>query len=285
VSPFLDPNRRGVAILVTDGDQGVFGYEEKLPAILNAYIDAKIPIYSIMLGQIAYPLLGELSDSTGGRVVSVDNFQDFEKEIIQSMRYETEYITTTEKVSRMETVPRTERVLVRAPVPEKKMVQLRNLLTPREDEKSGSSLYALLRVFFIAMIGLFLGYAVAFAFQYRPLDIPLSLGGVVTGIIAGVVLEFGLQNTWMSPALIRMSHDVILASIFWIITVLILNHRTMGNTAGYEPDGGLLVETGTGGNLGNAGGADSAGILNSYSVTEIRGANGGSNDDGNGKEA
>jgi hypothetical protein len=284
VSPFLDPNRRGVAILVTDGDQGVSGYEGELPGILKAYVDAKIPIYSIMLGQVAYPLLWELSDSTGGRVVSVDNFQDFEKEIIQSMWYETEYITTTEKVSRMETVPRTERVLVRTPVPEKKMVQLRNLLT-RRDTNADFPLYALLRVVFIAMIGLFLGYAVAFAFQYRPLDIPLSLGGLVTGIIAGIVLEFGLQNVWMSPALVRISHDVILASIFWIITVFILNHRTMGNTAGFEPDGGLLTETGNAGSLGNVEGAGGTGIVNSYSITGIRGVNGGLNDDGNGKEA
>jgi Ca-activated chloride channel family protein len=226
-SLFLDPGRRGIAILITDGDQGIGGYEQKLPGILKAYTDAKIPIYSVMLGQISHPLLRELSEPTGGRVVSVDNFQDFEKEIVWSMQYETEYITTTEKVSRMETVPRTERVRTRITTPGKESVQVRNLLTLREDVKADSTLYALLRVVFIAIIGLLLGYAVAFVFQYRRLDIPLSLGGMVTGIIAGIVLEFGLQNRWGPSASIRIVHDGILASVFWIIAALMSGRRPM----------------------------------------------------------
>jgi Ca-activated chloride channel family protein len=213
-SPYIDSKRRGAAILVTDG----LSHENGLSDAIGPYIAAKIPIYSIMLGKdVNLKLLHKISDPTGGKVTAVDNFSDFEKEVLRSMQLpETEYITTIERTPKTELVPRIEYVPVSKKVRGTEWKQVRNLLTKRVDIMEDSPAYVFMRIVMIALIGSAMGYGIAFVFQHRSLDIPFSIGGLLSGIIAGLVLEMGLQGDASAP-LIRAIHDVILAAVLWVL--------------------------------------------------------------------
>jgi Ca-activated chloride channel family protein len=188
-SRILDSRRNGIAILVTDGDDNYGGIN--LEAALAPYIKNRIPIFSIFLGSSYFQplILGKISMRTGGRVVSVDNIgesPDFEKEVMRSMGVK----------------------------------QIRNLLKERSGATFDSSFYRVMRIVMITLMGLLLGYSLAFVFQYRSLGFPLSCGGVVSGIFAAFLLEFGIQKSFLPATSIRIIHDVILSTVVWTVGLL-----------------------------------------------------------------
>jgi Ca-activated chloride channel family protein len=239
----LDPLRRGAALLITDGDAPDSGLE----ASIQPYIAARIPIYSILLGYPeAPPILERLSLPTGGRVVAADNFEDFEREALQTLRLDSETARRLEAGGS----PGGSAGSAEAPLTRTRSAgewrRVRRLLAPRVDRKAGSLGYALMRIGMIGLTGLAMGLGTAPVFNRRGLFVPLAAEGIITGILAGVLLETGLQNYPASGALIRTLHDALLAALVW----------TAARRPKDRSSGGQYGETP---GAGGADGADSAG--------------------------
>ncbi|MDR1074403.1 MAG: VWA domain-containing protein [Treponema sp.] len=203
-----DMSRKGVVIFISDGQSEEYDFE----TILASFIARNIPIYTVMLtnrsGNYDFSegvaLLQKIADATGGKQSTVDNFEDLEHIVVESM--------SDPDVSQRTSTVASQNIEVK---PESK----RALLSKREGASEKSMLYALLRIGFIALIGLLMGCSVYEVFSYKPLLKPALAGGGVSGIAAGLVLEFGLQNA-LAPAFMRFLACVILSAVFWALSFL-----------------------------------------------------------------
>jgi Ca-activated chloride channel family protein len=222
--------RSSMVVLITDGANTESKYlsypeiKEKTEAsyndIIEFYKNINIPVYVIFLGDeqygysiFSYPtslglspikFLEDLSEPTGGKVTLIENMEDFESELIK--------VVTTQKVTKT----------IKQAVSETKIQfeQLRNLLFKRTDKKQYSSLYACMRIVMIALIGLLLGFGISFVFQYRDLLAPFCIGGSISGILAGLLMEFGLQSDLFNGFYMRVFHDILLSTMLWTIVRL-----------------------------------------------------------------
>jgi Ca-activated chloride channel family protein len=223
--------RSSMVVLITDGANSESKYdnlpypesEEKIEAsyddIIEFYKNINIPVYVIFIGTEQYgksifdipALLGlspiqfleDLSGPTGGKVTLIENMENFENELIK--------IVTTQKVKTVKQAGSETKI---------QFEQLRNLLFKRTDKKQNSSAYAFMRIVLIAFIGLLFGFGISFVFQYRDLIVPFCIGGGVSGILAGLLMEFGLRSGLSNGSYIRGFHDILLSTMLWTIVML-----------------------------------------------------------------
>jgi Ca-activated chloride channel family protein len=227
-----ETGRSSMVVLITDGANSESKYDnlpypeskEKVEAsyddIIEFYKNVNIPVYVIFLGTEQYgksvftnpTLLGlspiqfleNLSEPTGGKVTLIENMENFENELTK--------VVTTQKVKKTVKPAGTETKV--------QFEQLRNLLFKRTDKKQYSSAHVFMRIVMIALIGRLFGFGISFVFQYRDLIAPFCIGGSISGILAGLLMEFGLQSGWSSEFSIRAFHDILLSTVLWTIARL-----------------------------------------------------------------
>jgi len=97
----------------------------------------------------------------------------------------------------------------------------RTLLTVRSDATSDSPYYAAVRILSLLLIGATLGLGLGIVFDNRHLAKSFGIGGVVSGLFAGLILEFGLSGHAFTDGLIRLLAVLILAAIISLFTGVI----------------------------------------------------------------
>jgi len=190
-----NPSRREVIIFFTDGED-TLGFNEKrndFRSVLRPFISNNVPVYTIFLNpeNTASTFLRRISDDTGGIYSTVRNPIDIGTSIEQVLVNEDENISDKEP--------------------------FRNLLGKRIGVKQYSLLYGVLRIVLIALIGLLMGYLIFIVISNKNVFTPMLLGGGVSGLLAGLVLELGLQTGFFPDSIVRLLACIILSTMIWLI--------------------------------------------------------------------
>jgi Ca-activated chloride channel family protein len=193
--------RKGIVFLITDGESADTDYE----VAITHFIEKNIPIYTIGLNttgrSIYFELLQKIADATGGKHSTVDNFTDLETVVVDSMQEEENVATPqTGTVSRSNVNPDPARVI----------------LERREGKREKSAFYSIFHIVIIGLIGLLSGFLLYMIFTHHTLKRPFLISGAVSGLMAGLVLELGLQNLG-NTGLMRLLVCIIISTLFWLI--------------------------------------------------------------------
>jgi len=97
----------------------------------------------------------------------------------------------------------------------------RTLVSPRSDATEGSTFYAVLRVVSLIVIGTLLGLALGLIFDNRHLAKSFTIGGFVSGLLAGLVLEAGFIGGDLPAMLLHLLAALLLAVVLTLFTLLI----------------------------------------------------------------
>lgn len=97
----------------------------------------------------------------------------------------------------------------------------RTLLTERSDATADSPYYAAVRILSLILIGAALGLGLGIVFDNRHLAKSFGIGGVVSGLFAGLILEFGLSGHSFWDVIIRLLAVLVLAAIISLFTGVI----------------------------------------------------------------
>jgi len=94
----------------------------------------------------------------------------------------------------------------------------RTLVTERSDATADSPYYAVVRILSLLLIGAALGLGLGIMFDNRYLAKSFGFGGAASGLIAGLILEFGLSGHTFVNAMIRLLALLILAGVVALFT-------------------------------------------------------------------
>lgn len=183
-------SRGAMAILLSDGVSSV-----NLPQVLADYQDRGVAVNTIGLGLSApggniegAALLQEIAAQTGGQyydVADASNLTFVFQKIYDNNRDE------------------------------------RTLVTERTGPMENSPYYMILRIVFVLGLGALLGLALGMMFDNRHLAKSFTIGGAVSGLIAGVLLEQGLGGWQPGDALIRLLACLVLAAVMTMFTLAV----------------------------------------------------------------
>ncbi|MCM3077695.1 vWA domain-containing protein [Brevibacillus invocatus] len=99
--------------------------------------------------------------------------------------------------------------------------QERTLVSDRSDATESSDLYASLRVLSMVIIGTLLGLALGLIFDNRHLAKSFIVGGAISGLLAGLVLESGFSSGDWPEMLLRLLATLLMAVVVALFTLLI----------------------------------------------------------------
>ncbi|KAA9004715.1 VWA domain-containing protein [Paenibacillus spiritus] len=97
----------------------------------------------------------------------------------------------------------------------------RTLLTERTDDTADSPYYAAVRVLALLLAGTALGIGLGIIFDNRYLARSFGTGGAVSGLLAGLTLEFGLGSNGFLNGVIRLIAVLLLAGVMALFTAVI----------------------------------------------------------------
>lgn len=97
----------------------------------------------------------------------------------------------------------------------------RTLLTERSDATADSPYYAVVRILALILIGTALGLGLGIVFDNRHLARSFSFGGALSGLAAGLILEFGLNGNTISDPMIRLLALLVLVAILTLFTYVV----------------------------------------------------------------
>ncbi|AIQ67110.1 vWA domain-containing protein [Paenibacillus graminis] len=97
----------------------------------------------------------------------------------------------------------------------------RTLLTERSDYTADSPYYAGVRILALLLVGTALGIGLGIVFDNRHLARSFGVGGAVSGLLAGLILEFGLDGHAFGDAMTRLLALLVLAAIIALFTFVI----------------------------------------------------------------
>lgn len=97
----------------------------------------------------------------------------------------------------------------------------RTLVTERTGVTQNSSYYMILRIVFVILLGAALGLGLGILFDNRHLAKSFSIGGATGGILAGLLLEFGLSGADFPDGIIRLLACLILAAVIALFTLVV----------------------------------------------------------------
>ncbi|WP_456288517.1 VWA domain-containing protein [Paenibacillus sp. AK002] len=97
----------------------------------------------------------------------------------------------------------------------------RSLLTKRTGAMEDSVYHQIGRITAMLLIGAAMGLALGTVFDNRHLALSFSIGGAVSGVLAGVVLEYGLSGEEIGDASVRLIACLLLAGIIALFTLVI----------------------------------------------------------------
>jgi Mg-chelatase subunit ChlD len=203
----VSSNRKGVVILVSDGESNEYDFD----IIISRFNKMNISVYTIMLnppgsGDVSerIKLLQKIADATGGKQFTVDNFEDMEIVVVQTMN--------DPESSAPQILQGRSSFLVS---PESKRI----ILARREETMENSFVYSIIHILFIVILEFILGYTIFMMFSHRDIFKPLIVSGAISGLLAGLVLEAGLQFK-LHPVFVRFLTCVILSTLIWNILYL-----------------------------------------------------------------
>ncbi|WP_102273125.1 vWA domain-containing protein [Cytobacillus massiliigabonensis] len=99
--------------------------------------------------------------------------------------------------------------------------QDRLLIGERQGAAQYMLLYKVLRILFIALIGVGLGLALGLMFDNRFLAKSFAIGGLAAGVLAGLILEWGFGSLFLKGIYIRIWSDIILAVIVSLFSAVV----------------------------------------------------------------
>ena len=205
-----DVSRKEVVIFITDGEdnKGWGEYSPDFNQVMAPFIAGNVSIHGIFLNlnNTESSFLKTVSRLTGGIYSTVKDPVDLES-------YVTEIIETEEESVVNPSVVRPGVLPVQEP--------LRDLLNKRYGNRQNSVLYALLHIAIMAIIGTFMGYLLYMVFSNRRVFLPLFIGGGISGLLAGLVLELLLQMGIWPDSLARLLSCVILSVIIWPVYYMV----------------------------------------------------------------
>ncbi|MFH0070880.1 VWA domain-containing protein, partial [Peribacillus sp. NPDC056705] len=86
---------------------------------------------------------------------------------------------------------------------------------------ANSLYYQIGRIIALLLIGTAMGLSLGLVFDNRHLALSFSVGGAVSGMLAGLVLEYGLAGGEVRDALVRLLACLILAGVLAMFTAVI----------------------------------------------------------------
>jgi hypothetical protein len=202
-----DYSRKEVIIFITDGEDDSFDeYSSDFNLVLNPFITANVPIHSVFLNteNIESSFLKNVSSLTDGVYTTIDNPLDLESHITQVISDEEENV----KIN----IPsiRPGRVSIQEPS--------RDLLDVRTGRRQNSILHGIIRILFITIIGLLMGYLLSIVFSSRRAFFLLLIGGGISGFLTGLILEICFQTYILPSFIIRLFLCIGLSTITWFVS-------------------------------------------------------------------
>lgn len=97
----------------------------------------------------------------------------------------------------------------------------RTLLTVRSDSTADSPYYAGVRILALLLVGTALGIGLGIVFDNRHLARSFGVGGAVSGLFAGLILEFGLDGHSFGDAMTRLLALLVLTAVIALFTFVI----------------------------------------------------------------
>lgn len=109
--------------------------------------------------------------------------------------------------------------------------QDRNLVSERTGAAENSLVYAILRLVSFIVIGGLVGLALGFIFDNRHLAKSFTIGGAVSGLLAGLLLETGLSSVHFLDILLRLLACALMAVVLTLFTVFIPVPASSGHSS------------------------------------------------------
>ena len=170
-------------LLLSDGYATDIGFFSSINGILRDYAETPITISTVGLGDTDDTLMQQIADDTGGVYLSVDHVDQLEQSMQQAMEEsgENKYART--------------------------LYTYRNV--PGLD-----FLYGIMRILFTAILSIMISASMLFATGKGEDDRMILLSSAVTGILAGAVLELGINILCLPSLLIRYMYYMLTALTF-----------------------------------------------------------------------
>lgn len=121
----------------------------------------------------------------------------------------------------------------------------RTLVTERTGLMEHSVYYMILRIVLVLALGALLGLSLGLMFDNRYLAKSFTIGGAVSGLLAGLLLEFGLDGAPVGDAMIRLLACLVLAAVMTMFTVVV-PMRENGVRTGIRRRGAAVQNAGAG---------------------------------------
>jgi len=209
-----DYSRKEVIIFITDGED-IYGFTEysyDFKRVLQPFITANVPIYSIFLNtdNVDSNFLKSISSLTGGKYSTVKNPVDLESEITK--------VIETEEEDAIIIQPQPGPIIHPGRVQAKD--PLRDMLDVRMGRRQNSILYAIMHIAFITIIGLLMGYSLFMVFSSGRIFLSLLIGGGISGLLAGIILEVCFQLLYLPDYLNRLLACIVLSTVIWFISFI-----------------------------------------------------------------
>lgn len=170
-------------LLLSDGYATDIGLFSSINGILRNYAKTPITISTVGLGDADDALMQQIADDTGGVYLSVDHVDQLEQSMQQAMEEngDNKYART--------------------------LYTYRNV--PGLD-----LLYGIMRILFTAVLSVLLSASMLFATGKGEDDQLILRSSAVTGILAGAVLELGINFLYLPPLLVRYLYYILTALTF-----------------------------------------------------------------------
>lgn len=182
-----DPKRGTVVILLSDGFS-----DADISGILPQYVQEQVAIHTVGLSLVdpsGTDLLKSIAQQTGGMYYDVPDAGGL------NVAFQQIYDTIDE----------------------------RTLVTERTGAMEHSMYLAIFRVVALLLIGVALGVSLGLVFDNRHLALSFGVGGAVSGLLAGLLLEWGLNGSSVGDAFVRFGAMLILSGILtlfsWIVPI------------------------------------------------------------------
>ncbi|WP_434749075.1 vWA domain-containing protein [Paenibacillus amylolyticus] len=182
-----DPKRGTVVILLSDGFS-----DADISGILPQYVQEQVAIHTVGLSLVdpsGTDLLKSIAQQTGGMYYDVPDAGGL------NVAFQQIYDTIDE----------------------------RTLVTERTGAMEHSMYLAIFRVVALLFIGVALGVSLGIVFDNRHLALSFGVGGAVSGLLAGLLLEWGLNGSNAGDAFVRLGAMLILSGVLtffsWIVPI------------------------------------------------------------------
>ncbi|WP_294578410.1 vWA domain-containing protein [uncultured Thomasclavelia sp.] len=169
-------------LFLSDGNGSDISGIDDISSILDEYLNNNIAISTVGLGNDDETLMQEIAYRTGGIYVSIDD----------ASQLSTAMTSAIEQSSNP---------------------YARTLFTYR-NVPSLDILYALMRIIFTVALGLLISVSMIFATGKDNDYSLLIIGSIITSVIAGILLELGINLFKLDPSLMTLIYMLLVASIF-----------------------------------------------------------------------